>query len=163
MTQAQTHSQGWHGLLTQMIQAGVLLLLEEPLTTLLSAGHQKEQRPVQMMCKTGKFPRAKVSEVRAQVLELPYVGQELSMVLVLPDEGVDLSTVRRGLGLCVCCPAKPSGDIPVSFPPGHVGTQSCPGHPSVLSPPGMLFSQSHSESCRVCPALSTPGKSSSLG
>ncbi|XP_003468887.1 serpin B9-like [Cavia porcellus] len=59
--------------------------------------NQKEQRPVQMMCKTGKFPRAKVSEVRAQVLELPYVGQELSMVLVLPDEGVDLSTVEKSL------------------------------------------------------------------
>uniref|UniRef100_A0A286XIN0 Leukocyte elastase inhibitor n=1 Tax=Cavia porcellus TaxID=10141 RepID=A0A286XIN0_CAVPO len=59
--------------------------------------NQKEQRPVQMMFQEGKFPRAKVSEVRAQVLELPYVGQELSMVLVLPDEGVDLSTVEKSL------------------------------------------------------------------
>lgn len=96
MTQAQTHSQGWHGLLTQMIQAGVLLLLEEPLTTLLSAGHQKEQRPVQMMFRKGKFPWAHVREVQAQVLEMPYVGQELSMILLLPDEDVDLIMVRRG-------------------------------------------------------------------
>ncbi|XP_003468791.2 serpin B9-like [Cavia porcellus] len=59
--------------------------------------NQKEQRPVQMMFKRGTFPWAEVSEVRAQVLELPYVGQELSMVLVLPDEGVDLSTVEKSL------------------------------------------------------------------
>ncbi|XP_063115864.1 serpin B9-like isoform X3 [Cavia porcellus] len=57
--------------------------------------NQKEQRPVQMMFQEGKFPWAHVSEVRAQVLELPYEGQELSMVLVLPDEGVDLSTLHR--------------------------------------------------------------------
>ncbi|XP_023418883.1 serpin B9-like isoform X2 [Cavia porcellus] len=59
--------------------------------------NQKEQRPVQMMFQEGKFPWAHVSEVRAQVLELPYEGQELSMVLVLPDEGVDLSTVEKSL------------------------------------------------------------------
>uniref|UniRef100_A0A286XDE9 Serpin domain-containing protein n=1 Tax=Cavia porcellus TaxID=10141 RepID=A0A286XDE9_CAVPO len=50
-----------------------------------------------MMFQGGKFPWAHVSEVQAQVLELPYVGQELSMVIVLPDEGVDLSTVEKSL------------------------------------------------------------------
>ncbi|XP_004628458.1 serpin B9-like isoform X2 [Octodon degus] len=59
----------------------------------------KEQRPVQMMFQKDTFPWAHVSEVPAQVLELPYQGQELSMVLVLPDEGVDLSTVEKTLTL----------------------------------------------------------------
>lgn len=59
--------------------------------------NQKEQRPVQMMFQEGEFPWAHVSEVQAQVLELPYEGQELSMVIVLPDEGVDLSTVEKSL------------------------------------------------------------------
>ncbi|XP_005398980.1 PREDICTED: serpin B9-like isoform X3 [Chinchilla lanigera] len=58
---------------------------------------QKEQKPVQMMFQKATFPLAHVSEVQAQVLELPYVGPELSMVLVLPDEGVDLSSVGKTL------------------------------------------------------------------
>uniref|UniRef100_H0W557 Serpin domain-containing protein n=1 Tax=Cavia porcellus TaxID=10141 RepID=H0W557_CAVPO len=48
--------------------------------------NQKEQRPVQMMFQEGKFPWAHVSE-----------GQELTM-LMLPDEGMDLSMVRQGSG-----------------------------------------------------------------
>ncbi|XP_004628460.1 serpin B9-like isoform X2 [Octodon degus] len=59
--------------------------------------NQKEQRPVQMMFQSHTFPLARVSEVQAQVLELPYQGRELSMVVVLPDEGVDLSTVEKAL------------------------------------------------------------------
>ncbi|XP_004628454.1 serpin B9-like [Octodon degus] len=59
--------------------------------------NQKEERPVQMMFQTSAFPWAHVSEVGAQVVELPYKGQELSMVVVLPDEGVDLSTVEKAL------------------------------------------------------------------
>ncbi|XP_005398969.1 PREDICTED: serpin B9-like [Chinchilla lanigera] len=59
--------------------------------------NQKEQKPVQMMVQSGTFPLAHVSEVQAQVLELPYAGQELSMVVVLPDEGMDLSTVEKSL------------------------------------------------------------------
>ncbi|XP_019519348.1 PREDICTED: serpin B9-like, partial [Hipposideros armiger] len=33
----------------------------------------------------------------AQVLELPYAGKELSMLIVLPDDGVDLSSVEKNL------------------------------------------------------------------
>ncbi|XP_006161742.2 serpin B9 [Tupaia chinensis] len=59
--------------------------------------NQKEQRPVQMMFQEGTFNMACVSEVRAQLLELPYAGQELSMLVLLPDDGVDLSSVEESL------------------------------------------------------------------
>ncbi|XP_004628455.1 serpin B9-like [Octodon degus] len=59
--------------------------------------NQKEQRPVQMMFQEATFPWAHVSEEGVQVLELPYQGRELSTVVVLPDEGVDLSTVEKAL------------------------------------------------------------------
>ncbi|ERE77945.1 serpin B9-like protein [Cricetulus griseus] len=51
----------------------------------------KEKRPVQMMCREDTFHLAYVNEVQAQVLVMPYEGMELSMVVLLPDDGVDLS------------------------------------------------------------------------
>lgn len=54
---------------------------------------QKEQRPVQMMMQEAEFNLAYIKEVQAQVLELPYEGKELSMLIVLPDDDVDLSSV----------------------------------------------------------------------
>ncbi|CAO2595707.1 Serpin B9, partial [Lemmus lemmus] len=55
----------------------------------------KEKRPVQMMCQEDTFNLAYVNEVQAQVLEMPYEGMELSFVVLLPDDGVDLSQVRQ--------------------------------------------------------------------
>lgn len=37
---------------------------------------------------------AYIKEVKAQVLELPYMGEELSMLILLPEHNVDLSQVR---------------------------------------------------------------------
>jgi serpin B len=34
----------------------------------------------------------------AQILELPYSGNELSMLLILPKQGVNLDTIEKGLG-----------------------------------------------------------------
>nr|XP_004666227.2 serpin B9 [Jaculus jaculus] len=59
--------------------------------------NQAEQRPVQMMCQEATFNIAYVSEVQSQVLELPYAGGALSMLLLLPAAGVDLSTVESHL------------------------------------------------------------------
>ena len=56
---------------------------------------QKEERPVQMMHQEDKFNYAYVKEVQAKVLEMPYKGKELSLVILLPDKGVDLSQVRQ--------------------------------------------------------------------
>eukprot|EP00069_Balaena_mysticetus_P012436 bmy_21676T0 len=57
----------------------------------------KEQRPVQMMFQEGTFRLAHIEEVQAQVLELPYAGEELSMVILLPDDHVALSSVEKHL------------------------------------------------------------------
>ncbi|XP_004483442.2 serpin B9 isoform X1 [Dasypus novemcinctus] len=57
--------------------------------------NQKEQKPVQMMYQESTFKIAYIKEVCAQVLELPYAGDELSMVLLLPDDDVELSTVEK--------------------------------------------------------------------
>ncbi|XP_041488654.1 serpin B9-like [Microtus oregoni] len=57
----------------------------------------KEERPVQMMRQEDRFNLAHVKEVQAQVLVMPYEGLELSFVVLLPDNGVDLSQVENNL------------------------------------------------------------------
>ncbi|XP_053457668.1 serpin B9 isoform X2 [Nycticebus coucang] len=59
--------------------------------------NQKEQRPVQMMFQEATFKIGYISEARAQVLDLPYAGRELSMLVLLPDDGVELAEVERNL------------------------------------------------------------------
>ncbi|XP_040611716.1 serpin B9 [Mesocricetus auratus] len=59
--------------------------------------NQKEKRPVQMMCQEDTFNLAYVDEIQAQVLVMPYEDMELSMVVLLPDDGVDLSKVENNL------------------------------------------------------------------
>lgn len=59
--------------------------------------NKKEERPVQMMYHEDAFNYAYVKEVQAQVLEMPYEGMELSLVVLLPDDGVDLSQVENSL------------------------------------------------------------------
>lgn len=46
-----------------------------------------------MMFKHADFKMGFVDEVHSQVLELPYVGEELSMTILLPDDNTDLTTV----------------------------------------------------------------------
>ncbi|XP_036044309.1 serpin B9-like [Onychomys torridus] len=59
--------------------------------------NKREQRPVQMMYQNGMFKCIYVKEVQAQVLVMPYEGMELSLVVLLPDDGVDLSQVENNL------------------------------------------------------------------
>ncbi|XP_072366037.1 leukocyte elastase inhibitor-like isoform X1 [Scyliorhinus torazame] len=47
--------------------------------------NQNETKPVQMMRQKAKFNMAYISEIKAKVLELPYVQSELSMIVLLPD------------------------------------------------------------------------------
>ncbi|XP_059965321.1 serpin B9 isoform X2 [Mesoplodon densirostris] len=50
-----------------------------------------------MMFQEGTFRLAHVEEVQAQVLELPYAGEEMSMLVLLPDDHVALSSVEKHL------------------------------------------------------------------
>uniref|UniRef100_A0A452FER4 Serpin B6 n=1 Tax=Capra hircus TaxID=9925 RepID=A0A452FER4_CAPHI len=53
------------------------------------------EKPVQMMFKKSTFKMTYIEEISTQILVLPYVGQELNMVILLPSESTDLNTVAR--------------------------------------------------------------------
>lgn len=57
----------------------------------------QEQKTVQMMFKQARFNLGYVKEVHTQVLELPYAEEELSMIILLPDDNTDLATVEEAL------------------------------------------------------------------
>ncbi|KAJ8376535.1 hypothetical protein SKAU_G00071150 [Synaphobranchus kaupii] len=53
---------------------------------------KNESKPAQMMYQTDTFGLATIPEVNCQILEMPYKGKELSMVILLPQEIEDDST-----------------------------------------------------------------------
>ncbi len=53
---------------------------------------QNQTKPVKMMRQKSKFPLAFIPEMDSQVLELPYVGKNLSMLIILPNEIQDETT-----------------------------------------------------------------------
>ncbi|XP_003406307.2 serpin B8-like [Loxodonta africana] len=57
----------------------------------------QDKKTVQMMFKLAKFRLGYVEEVHTQVLELPYAGEDLSMVILLPDEDTNLTVVEKEL------------------------------------------------------------------
>ncbi|KAG5850142.1 leukocyte elastase inhibitor-like [Anguilla anguilla] len=54
--------------------------------------NKKESKPVQMMHQKATFGYAFIPEVNCQILEMPYLGKELSMLIILPKEIEDDST-----------------------------------------------------------------------
>nr|KAF6379059.1 hypothetical protein mMyoMyo1_009917 [Myotis myotis] len=58
---------------------------------------KNEQKPLQMMFKKSTFNMTYVGEIFTKILVLPYVGKELNMIIMLPDEYVDLETVEKQL------------------------------------------------------------------
>ncbi|XP_066102880.1 serpin B8 [Saccopteryx bilineata] len=58
---------------------------------------KQEKKTVQMMFKQAKFKMGFVEEAQSQVLELPYAGEELSMVILLPSGDTELSEVEKAL------------------------------------------------------------------
>ncbi|XP_038189639.1 serpin B6-like [Arvicola amphibius] len=54
-----------------------------------------EEKPVQMMFKKSSFKMTYVEEISTAILLLPYAGNELNMIIMLPDEHVELSTVEK--------------------------------------------------------------------
>lgn len=49
---------------------------------------------MQMMFHEATVNLACIEEVKTQVLELPYTGEELSMLILVPKHNVDLNQVR---------------------------------------------------------------------
>ncbi|NXH92604.1 OVALX protein, partial [Edolisoma coerulescens] len=47
---------------------------------------EQESRPVQMMCQNSTFKMARVAEEKIKILELPYTSEELSLLVLLPDD-----------------------------------------------------------------------------
>ncbi|KAI2648716.1 Leukocyte elastase inhibitor [Labeo rohita] len=54
--------------------------------------NKNESKPVQMMFQKAKFPLAFIPEMNCQILELPYAGKDLSMLIMLPNDMEDDST-----------------------------------------------------------------------
>ncbi|XP_043117309.1 leukocyte elastase inhibitor-like [Puntigrus tetrazona] len=54
--------------------------------------NKTQTKPVKMMYQESKFPLALIPEIDSQVLELPYVGKNLSMLIILPNEIQDETT-----------------------------------------------------------------------
>ncbi|XP_064282664.1 serpin B6-like isoform X2 [Passer domesticus] len=54
--------------------------------------NKNETRPVQMMFKEANFNMTYIGDFQTKILELPYVGNELSMIILLPDAIQDGST-----------------------------------------------------------------------
>ncbi|KAK2113197.1 Serpin B6 [Saguinus oedipus] len=87
----------------------------QALTT--AAGWGNEEKPVQMMFKKSTFKKTYIGEIFTQILVLPYVGQELNMIIMLPDETTDLRTVtteRRVRPLRTVAPLLPASGITAS-------------------------------------------------
>ena len=56
---------------------------------------KNEEKPVQMMFKKSTFKMTYIGEIFTKILLLPYVSSELNMIIMLPDEHVELSTVEK--------------------------------------------------------------------
>lgn len=54
--------------------------------------NKKDIKTVKMMYQKKKFPYGYIQDLKCRVLELPYQGEELSMVILLPDDIEDEST-----------------------------------------------------------------------
>ncbi|KAG9347880.1 hypothetical protein JZ751_003897 [Albula glossodonta] len=54
--------------------------------------NKNESTPVKMMFQKSKFGLAFIPDVNCQILEMPYIGKELSMLIMLPNEMEDNTT-----------------------------------------------------------------------
>uniref|UniRef100_A0A674NZ37 Serpin B6 n=1 Tax=Takifugu rubripes TaxID=31033 RepID=A0A674NZ37_TAKRU len=59
---------------------------------------KNSSKPVKMMHQSSKFPFTFIPEATCQVLELPYVGKELSMLIFLPNQMEDSTTGLEKVG-----------------------------------------------------------------
>ncbi|XP_053101291.1 serpin B5 isoform X2 [Hemicordylus capensis] len=59
--------------------------------------NENESKPVQMMYQRGKFKLGYPAKMNVQILCLPYVGEDLSMVILLPNDISDLKQVEQAM------------------------------------------------------------------
>ncbi|XP_015278263.1 PREDICTED: serpin B4-like [Gekko japonicus] len=59
--------------------------------------NKKMSKKVPMMFQHGKFKLARIQDPPVKVLELPYEGEELSMVIMLPEDGACLEQLESSL------------------------------------------------------------------
>ncbi|XP_033719656.1 leukocyte elastase inhibitor isoform X1 [Tursiops truncatus] len=57
--------------------------------------NKKDTKLVKMMYQKKRFPLGYIKDLKCRVLELPYEGEDLSMVILLPDDILDESTGLR--------------------------------------------------------------------
>ncbi|XP_075388778.1 serpin B6-like isoform X1 [Tenrec ecaudatus] len=57
----------------------------------------QEEKPIQMMFQEAIVKLTYVQEIFTQILVLPYMGRELNMIIMLPDDNIDLKTVEKEL------------------------------------------------------------------
>lgn len=74
---------------------GNLLASLNGIFDVINSPSQKETKPVQMMWQEETFDVAYVKEIQAQILVMPYRGMEMSFMVLLPDEGVDIRKVSQ--------------------------------------------------------------------
>ncbi|XP_068019075.1 ovalbumin-related protein X-like [Melanerpes formicivorus] len=56
---------------------------------------EQESKPVQMMCQNGTFSVSVVTSEKIKILELPYAGGDLSMLILLPDDISGLEQIEN--------------------------------------------------------------------
>ena len=83
---------------------------------------QDTSKPVQMMKQTSHFNFVSLEDVQAKILEIPYKGGELSMLVLLPSEVDGLQEVRPGVYRAArCCGGLAfTGRHAVAYVPGDV-------------------------------------------
>ncbi|KAF7659320.1 hypothetical protein LDENG_00299070 [Lucifuga dentata] len=54
--------------------------------------NKNESKPVKMMYQKTKFPYTEIPEANCKILELPYKGEDLSMIILLPNDIEDETT-----------------------------------------------------------------------
>ncbi|XP_028909934.1 serpin B11 isoform X2 [Ornithorhynchus anatinus] len=111
---------------------------------------------VQMMHQSGRFKMASVEEPQLQVIELPYVQKNLSMIVLLPNSPDDLEKIERRLTLKTISQWTSSDnmterDVDIQFPRFHLEEQYELN--SVLQALGMtdIFDQSRADLSGISP------------
>ncbi|XP_060100250.1 leukocyte elastase inhibitor-like [Heteronotia binoei] len=59
--------------------------------------NKKKSKKVPMMFQRGEFKLARIQDPPVRVIELPYEGEELSMIIMLPEDDASLQQLERSL------------------------------------------------------------------